>query len=135
MTSTYCRTELIGRLGQDPEFRYLESGRALARLRVATDRPSRNGAEPETDWHTVVCWDKLAEFAVEYLTTGRLIFVAGRLAYRTYDGRDGQKHRLAEIVAGELFPLDRRPDPSPAAGDDLVDAAPHEGQAGVPATA
>ena len=46
MTSTYCRTELIGRLGQDPEFRYLESGRALARLRVATDRPSRNGAEP-----------------------------------------------------------------------------------------
>ena len=114
MSSSYCRTELIGRLGQDPEFRYLESGQALARLRLATDRPARNGAEPETDWHTVVCWEQVAEFAAEYLSKGRLVFVTGRLTYRTYDGRDGQKHRVAEIVAGSLLPLDRRPEPATA---------------------
>jgi single-strand DNA-binding protein len=103
------RTELIGRLGQDPETRYTPDGQAVSKFSLATDRPAKPGTQSEPDWHSIVCWQKLAEFAGEYLTKGRLVFVAGRLAYRSWEGKDGQKHRATEIVAAELIPLDRKP--------------------------
>ena len=59
--------------------------------------------------HLIVCWQKLAEFAGQHLSKGRLVFVAGRISYRTWEGKDGQKHRATEIVASELIPLDRKP--------------------------
>jgi single-strand DNA-binding protein len=103
------RTELIGRLGQDPETRFTPEGQAVTKFSLATDRPAKPGTQSEPDWHSIVCWQKLAEFAGEYLTKGRLVFVAGRLAYRSWEGKDGQKHRATEIVAAELIPLDRKP--------------------------
>jgi single-strand DNA-binding protein len=102
------RVELIGRLGQDPNMRFTAAGQAVTRISVATDRPSRPG-ETGTDWHQIVCWDQLAEFAGQHLTRGRLVFVAGRISYRTWEGRDGQRRRAAEIVATEIILLDRRP--------------------------
>lgn len=53
----------------------------------------------------------LAEFAARNLTKGRRVFVAGRLTYQSWEGRDGHKRRTAEIVAGEIIPCDRRRDP------------------------
>jgi single-strand DNA-binding protein len=103
------RTELIGRLGQDPETRYTPDGQAVSKFSLATDRPAKPGTHSEPDWHSIVCWQKLAEFAGEYLTKGRLVFVAGRLTYRSWEGKDGQKHHATEIVAAELIPLDRKP--------------------------
>jgi single-strand DNA-binding protein len=108
------RVELIGRLGQEPELRYTGDGLAVAKLNLATDRPTRPGAQPETDWHQIVCWGKLAEFAGQYLAKGRLVFVAGRLTYRSWEGKDGQQRRATEIVASELIPLDRRPEAPPS---------------------
>ena len=61
----------------------------------------------------MVCWDKLARFAGTYLDRGRLVFVAGRLTYRSWEGRDGQQRRSAEVVATELILLDRPPSPEP----------------------
>ena len=110
MAFQYNRVELIGRLGHDPELRYTPEGHAVAKFNLATDRPTRAGAGPETDWHQIVAWRKLGEFAGEYLAKGRLVFVAGRLTYRTWEGKDGQRRRTAEIVAAELIPLDRRPE-------------------------
>jgi len=109
MSFSLNRTELIGRLGQDPEMRYTPEGQAVSKFSLATDRPARPGAQSEPDWHSVVCWQKLAEFAGEHLTKGRLVFVAGRLTYRSWEGKDGQRHRATEIVASELIPLDRKP--------------------------
>ena len=106
------RVELIGRLGQDPNMRITSAGQAVTRLSLATDRPSRPG-ETGTDWHQIVCWDQLAEFAGQHLTRGRLVFVAGRISYRTWEGRDGQRRRSAEIVATEIILLDRRPASDP----------------------
>ena len=103
------RVELIGRLGQDPNMRFTTAGQAVTRLSLATDRPSRAGGETGTDWHQIVCWDKLAEFAGQHLSKGRLIFVAGRLSYRTWEGRDGQTRRAAEVTATQIILLDRRP--------------------------
>ena len=110
------RVELIGRLGQDPNMRFTSAGQTVTRLSVATDRPSRSG-ETATDWHQIVCWDQLAEIAGQHLTRGRLVFVAGRISYRTWEGRDGQRRRAAEIVATEIILLDRRP------GSDSPDSA------------
>jgi single-strand DNA-binding protein len=101
---------LVGRLGQAPELRYTPEGHAVTRFSLATDRASRAGAEPATDWHQVICWRKLAEFAGEYLAKGRLVAVTGHLTYRTWEDRDGQRRRTAEIVATEVVLLDRRPD-------------------------
>jgi single-strand DNA-binding protein len=109
MPFSFNRTELIGRLGQDPEMRYTPDGQAVSKLSLATDRPAKPGTQADPDWHSIVCWQKLGEFAGQYLTKGRLVFVAGRLTYRSWDGKDGQKHRATEIVATELIPLDRKP--------------------------
>ena len=122
MASSVNRVFLIGRLGHDPEMRYTPEGQAVTKFSLATDRPAKPGAERETDWHQVVCWGKVAEFAGQYLTKGRLVFVGGRISYRAWEGRDGQKRRAVEIVAGEVSALDHRPDTGQPAADD---AAPH----------
>ena len=114
MPMSHNRVELIGRTGRDAELQYLPEGQAVAKFSLATDRPTRAGT-PETDWHQVVLWGKLAEIAGQYVTKGRLVFVAGRLAYRAWEGRDGQPRRATEIVASELVLLDRRPEAEPAA--------------------
>ena len=116
------RAELIGRLGRDPDMRYTPEGHVVTKFSVATDRPTKPGAEPETDWHQVVCWGPLAEFAGQYLGKGRLVYIAGRITYRSWDGKDGQKRYATEIVANEVIALDRRPDtPSnEAAADEPV---------------
>ncbi len=109
MSFSLNRTELIGRLGQDPEMRYTPEGQAVSKFSLATDRPAKPGTQSDPDWHSVVCWQKLAEFAGQHLSKGRLVFVAGRLTYRSWEGKDGQKHRATEIVASVLIPLDRKP--------------------------
>ena len=68
MAQSLNKLILIGRVGRDPEMRSLQDGTAVTRLSLATDRPARTGAERETDWHQVVCWEKLVEFASQYAT-------------------------------------------------------------------
>lgn len=114
MAYSINRVELIGRLGRDVELRYTPDGHAVANLSLATDRPTKPDAERETDWHRVVCWGQTAEFCGEYLGKGRLVFVAGRLTYRKWEDKDGQKRITTEIIASEVMALDRRPDAPPA---------------------
>ncbi len=104
------RVELIGRIGRNPEMRYTAEGQAVTRFSLATDRPTRAAAKSDVDWHQITLWAKLAEFANIYAMKGRLVFVAGRIAYRSWEGRDGVKRTGTEIVASELILLDRKPD-------------------------
>src|SRR5436305_12250098 len=106
MAMSHNRVELIGRTGRDAELQHTPDGQAVAKVSLATDRPTRAGT-PETDWHQVVLWGKLAEIAAQYVTKGRL-------AYRAWEGKDGQPRRAVEIVASELVLLDRRPESEPA---------------------
>ena len=78
MAKTINKVELLGRVGADPEMRYTASGIAVTQVRLATDRHRRDG-ESETDWHTVVVWDKLGEATAEYVEKGQRMYVAGRL--------------------------------------------------------
>ena len=125
MPRTINRVELLGRVGTEPEMRYTTSGTAVTRLRVATDRPLRDG-ETETDWHTVICWGKLGEAVNSYVQKGARIYIAGRLQHHSYEDSQGQQRYQTEIHAQEVVFLDGKSngaeasaDPAPEEKDDL----------------
>ncbi|MFZ2725580.1 MAG: single-stranded DNA-binding protein [Methylococcaceae bacterium] len=103
---------LIGRLGADPEVRYLPSGSALTTISLATSRfwkdKQSNEKKEATEWHRVVFFNRLAEVAGEYLKKGSLIYVEGRLHTRKWQGQDGQDRYTTEIVALEMQMLGSR---------------------------
>lgn len=98
---------LIGRLTRDPEIKYTQNGVAVANFDLAVDRPLQKDKEKETDFIRIVVWNKLAENCANYLGKGRLIAVEGRLQIRSYEGQDGQKRYVAEVVASEVQFLDK----------------------------
>lgn len=98
---------LIGRLCADPELKYLQSGTAACNFTLAVDRQFTNQAgEKETDFIPIITWQKLAESCANHLNKGRLVAVDGRLQIRSYETQDGQKRRVAEVVAGSVQFLD-----------------------------
>ncbi|TDA70702.1 MAG: single-stranded DNA-binding protein [Clostridia bacterium] len=100
---------LIGRLAQDPELRYTPSGVAVANFTVAVQRSFANQqGERDTDFIRVVAWRKLAETCANNLAKGRLVAIDGRLQVRSYEGKDGQRRQVAEVVAGDVRFLDSR---------------------------
>ena len=99
---------LIGRLTRDPELRYTPNGVAVANFTLAVDRPFTNQAgEREADFIPIIVWQKLAETCANHLHKGRLVAVDGRLQIRSYETQDGQRRRVAEVVAGSVQFLDR----------------------------
>ena len=102
---------LIGNLGKDPDLRYTPSGQAVATFSLATNEryKDKDGQLMDrTEWHNIVVWGKQAETAKEYLKKGRQIFVEGRIAYRSYDDREGNKRYITEVVAQRIQFLGRR---------------------------
>jgi single-strand DNA-binding protein len=89
---------LIGRLGKDPETKFLESGKQVTHFSVATDA----GKDRDPDWHRVVCWDKTADIAARYLSKGRQVAIEGRMSYRQFEGKAGEKVTIAEVVCSRL---------------------------------
>jgi len=118
---------LIGRLGADPEARYMPNGTAVANLSLATSeiwKDKNSGQQQErTEWHRVVLFGRLAEVAADYLRKGARIYVEGSLRTRKWQDRDGRDHYTTEIVGSSLQMLDsKRPDsgmqaPTPAPAD------------------
>lgn len=112
MSRDLNKVMLIGRLGADPEMRYTASGTAVTNFRVACTRRRRGGQEgdvrEETDWFTVVAWEKLAEITSSYLTKGSKVYVEGRLQTRSWDDQSGQKRYATEVVANDMIMLDSR---------------------------
>ena len=98
---------LIGRLTADPDLRYTPSGVAVATFTLAVDRQKQKDKEKETDFVSIVVWQKLGELCAQYLKKGRLAAVEGRLQIRQYENKDGQKVKVAEIVANQVQFLDK----------------------------
>lgn len=91
---------LIGRLTRDPELRYTQSNIPTASFSLAVNRPFQNqNGEREADFINIVMWRKQAETAKKYLAKGSLIAVEGRIQTRNYDGQDGKKVYVTEVVA------------------------------------
>ena len=94
---------LIGRLTKDPELRYTQSGTAVASFTLAVDRRfSNQSGEREADFVNCVAWQKSAEFVAQYFQKGKQMALEGRLQVRSYDGNDGQKRWVTEVVAEQI---------------------------------
>ena len=102
---------LIGNLGTEPEMRFTPNGNPVTTFRIATTRTyntSEGERRQETEWFTVVTWNRLAETCNQFLTKGRRAYVEGRLQTRTWEGQDGQKRSRVEIIANRVLFLDRQ---------------------------
>lgn len=96
------RVMLIGNLGRDPEIRYTKEGVAVATFTIATNEHYRDKSGEKvvkTEWHRIVVWRRLAEWAVQYLSKGKQVYVEGKIRTREYEDRGGIKRRITEIVA------------------------------------
>lgn len=109
------RVLLIGRLGQNPELRYIpQSERAVANFSLATNErlfnPSTNESDIRVEWHRIVVWGKLAEFCEKYLTQGKQILVEGKIRTRNWQDKDGNKRYTTEIHAQNIVMLGKKED-------------------------
>lgn len=100
---------LIGRLGQDPELRYAQSGAPILNLNVATDESytDRDGNRQErVEWHRVAVFDRAAENCATNLRKGSLVFVEGKLVTRKWKDAQGADRQVTEIRAQTIQALD-----------------------------
>lgn len=113
---------IIGRLGADPESRYTSSGSPVTTFRVAVGRQWRdsNGeGHEETEWFSVVAWNKLAEICNQYLAKGTRVYLEGRLQTRSWeDQQSGQTRYRTEMIASDLIILDGRQGRDDGASDE-----------------
>lgn len=97
---------LVGRLTKDPDLRYTQAGKAVASFTLAVDRAFSK--EKETDFIPCVVWGKTAENCAQYIGKGSLVAVDGRLQVRHYEGKDGKRVYVTEVVAENVRFLDKR---------------------------
>ena len=122
---------LIGRLGRDPEVRYMPNGEAVCNFSVATSETwnDRNGQRVErTEWHNITMYRRLAEIAGQYLKKGSQVYLEGKIQSRKYTDKNGVERTAYEIVCHEMKmlggneahmqpapPANQEPPPPPAA--------------------
>jgi single-strand DNA-binding protein len=106
------KVQLIGNLGTAPEVKTFESGKKVAKFRMATSEVYRNAKGEkvtETQWHNLVMWGKLAEIAEKHLTVGKEVAVEGKLVNRSYNDKEGNTKYITEIQVNELLMLGVKP--------------------------
>lgn len=118
---------LIGNVGKDPEVKYYDADQAVAQFPLATTERGyvlQNGTRvpDRTDWHNIVMWRDLAKIAERYVHKGDKLYVEGRIRYRYYDDKKGQRRFIAEIYAENMELLTPRQASSPAPGGNDVAA-------------
>jgi single-strand DNA-binding protein len=110
MAKSVNKVILIGTLGKDPELKYTPQGTAVTKFSMATNESFKDKTSGEwkerTEWHNIVCWQRTAEVAAEYLKKGRKVYIEGRLTTRSWDDKEtGQKKYMTEVVANDLVLL------------------------------
>jgi single-strand DNA-binding protein len=126
---------LIGNVGIDPDVRYLPNGNAVTTLSIATSETWKDKVTGEkqerTEWHRVVCFNRLGEIASEYVRKGSKLYIEGSLRTRKWQDQQGQDRYTTEIIASDIQMLDNKGGSS-ANYDDLPQAQSTSGSA--PAT-
>jgi len=104
---------LVGNLGQDPEVKYMQNGKAVANLSIATSESwnDQQGQKQErTEWHRLTAYDKLAEIIGEYVKKGSKIYVEGKLQTRKWQDQQGQDRYTTEVIINQMQMLDGKKD-------------------------
>lgn len=112
---------LIGRMTKDTEIRHTGSGKAVGSFTLAVD--NGYGENKTTDFINCVAWEKKAEFIEKYFGKGRMIVLVGRISTRTWEGEDGRKNYVTEVIVNEVsFAGEKKEDSEDAApvNDDFV---------------
>ncbi len=103
---------LVGRLGNDPETKYMPSGGAVVNISIATNEAwtdKNTGQKQErTEWHRVVAFNRLAEIIGQYLRKGAQVYIEGKIQTRKWQDQNGQDRYTTEILANEMQMLDGR---------------------------
>jgi single-strand DNA-binding protein len=111
MSNLRNRVQLIGNLGMDPESVIFENDRKMIKFSLATSDvyyDNKGEKKEETQWHNIVCWGNTAEIAHKYLKKGSTIAVDGKLVYRTYEDKEGQKKYITEVIMNEMVMLSKK---------------------------
>jgi single-strand DNA-binding protein len=102
------RVTLLGHLGADPDVKVTSNNNNLAVFNVATNqkwKDSDGNWQERTEWHRIVCWEKMADIAGKKLKKGDPVYIEGLLTTRSWEDKDGQKHYVTEVVAKDLIPM------------------------------
>lgn len=96
------RVVLVGRLTKEVELRKTQSGASVVSFTVACNRRFKQEGQPDADFINCVAWNKVADLMAQYLRKGALIGVEGRIQTRSYDGQDGKRVYVTEVVADSV---------------------------------
>jgi len=138
MPADLNRVTLVGRLTRDPELRHTASGDPVCGMRLAVSSRARDDSGnwgDRSNYFDVTVFGRQAETVTTYLTKGRRIGVDGRLSWREWQDKDGNRRQSVEVIANDIFFLDSRSDgggggqaegwgeqrPGPTGGDLPVD--------------
>lgn len=103
------RIILLGRLVKDPDVKVTTSGKTVCTFTLAVDRPfSGKDGKREADFINIQTWNKTAELIGNYVSKGQRLLVDGRLQIRSYDGKDGNKHYVTEVIADRVEFIERK---------------------------
>ena len=100
------KTVLLGRLTRDPEVRYTQTGKMVVNFTLAVKRKY----EENTDFFNIIAWNKTGEFVSKYFKKGQQVLINGRLQNRDYEGKDGTKKKVTEVIAEEVYFADSKKD-------------------------
>lgn len=102
---------LVGNLGKDPEITNIGNDVKKAAFSLATSESykTKDGNKVEqTEWHNIIIWRGLADVAERFLHKGSKIYLEGKIKYRSYDDKDGNKRYITEIVGDTFTMLDSK---------------------------
>jgi len=108
MNSLKNKVQLIGNLGDDPKLQDLESGKQVTRFSLATNESYKNGEGElvtDTQWHTIIAWNKTAELICKFLKKGSEVAIEGSLSYKSFEDKNNQKKYVTEINCHEFLVL------------------------------
>lgn len=101
----------MGFLGNDPDVKAINDKKKVARVSIATKESYKNDKGEkveETQWHTLVMWDRLASLAESYLHKGSEVSIEGKLSNRSYTDKEGVKRYITEVLVNDVQMLGKK---------------------------
>jgi single-strand DNA-binding protein len=111
MAKDLNKAMLIGRLGQDPELKYTQSGVAVVNFSVATGmkwKDQEGNWQEKTEWHNITAWRGLAETCANYLKKGSRVYLEGRLETDSWEDENKKKHYRTKVLVDDMIMLDAK---------------------------